>query len=646
MLPALIQVGDLVVRTWPLLLPTETFRAMIAYRLSMATTINSALDRNSDLATAIRQRNISAIDTMMFDGSPPTPRAAFRTETELWDYKGDCPGLSKEHLASWAELAVHVLAFHNRGGGILIFGIRDSDYTFCGATTRLDSKLVNDKLRRFLSDRIWVEFYRLHIQADQRYLGIAIVPPRGPAIERFRADCPVVNGERRFNAGDSAIRENDSSRLLPKAEADKFSREVSVPTLGRVYAVDEPFFRVLNPDYAHFVYREVPCREIEAALTDPRTAVASLIGVGGVGKTALATWAALRAFEQRQFGFIVSITAKDRELTSSGIQALDPALTSFEALLHSVLDVLGLPDVKSKTTEEKEQAVRSLIANSNGLLYVDNLETVDDARIIQFLDSLPVGVRALTTSRRTSVRVSVHPLTLGALKGNEVVEFIGSLASIAGFTFAGELSRAERERIGAACDGLPLAIRWVLSRCKSSSDAVRLAEKIAVSNRHGEELLEFCFRRVFDAMSGAEQALLQVLALFQRPVPTEALLVGAGLPHFRVLDTTEDLIADGVVQRLFDSNRNDYSYTLLPITRAFVLSQIARDPGLEDRIRRRLADWYEARDIADLSERVVIREVRQGKGASESALVDLAQGAERRGDLDSARALYEQGAPT
>jgi hypothetical protein len=47
--------------------------------------------------------------------------------------------------------------------------------------------------------------------------------------------------------------------------------------------------------------------------------------------------------------------------------------------------------------------VRSLIEKSNGLLFVDNLETVDDARIIQFLDSLPVGVRAITTSRRTSV---------------------------------------------------------------------------------------------------------------------------------------------------------------------------------------------------------------------------------------------------
>lgn len=137
----------------------------------------------------------------------------------------------------------------------------------------------------------------------------------------------------------------------------------------------------------------------------------------------MATWAALRSYERKQFGFIVLITAKGRELTSSGIQALQPSLTSFEALLNNVLDVLGFPDAKAKATEEKEAAVRSLISESNGLLFVDNLETVDDARIIQFLDSLPFGVRALTTSRRTSVRVSVHPVTLGSLSAAHQVHW-------------------------------------------------------------------------------------------------------------------------------------------------------------------------------------------------------------------------------
>lgn len=156
------------------------------------------MGRNEDIALAIRQRDIDAISRLMFQGSPPSPRSSFRTETELWDYKGECPEPGKQNAVQWAEIAVDVLAFHNQGGGILVFGIRDSDFSFSGAMIRLDSKMINDQLRGFLSDRIWVEFHRLFIQSDQRYLGLALVPPRGPVLERFQAAAPILNGSQRF----------------------------------------------------------------------------------------------------------------------------------------------------------------------------------------------------------------------------------------------------------------------------------------------------------------------------------------------------------------------------------------------------------------------------------------------------------------
>lgn len=595
-----------------------------------------------DVARAIRQRDSSALYELMFTGALPVLKGSFATETFLWDYKRDCPAPNKDHAAAWAEIAVDVLAFHNNSGGVLIFGIRDDNFTFTGATQRLDSKLFNDQLRKYLSDRIWVEYYRFAIQGDQRYLGMAVVSPRGPILERFRANSPTIAGKMRFAAGESAVRENDSSRILKKSEADLFARQMSVPTLGRIYAVDEPFFRVLNPDYPNFVFREQPCNEVEAGLSDPRASVTSIVGVGGTGKTALATWSALKAYDSKQFSFIASITAKDRELTSTGIKALEPGLLSFEALLNNIVDVLNFPECKSLDIASKESEVRKLIEKSDGLLFVDNLETVDDARIIQFLDSLPVGVRALTTSRRTSVRVSLHPVTVGGLTSPEVTQFVKVLSKLPGFAYLTDLAESECEAIGNSCDGLPLAIRWVLSRCRSAAEALSFADSITVSSRHGEELLEFCFRRLFDAMTGSERAVLQVLTLFQRPVSAEALLVGSGIAQLKLSDATEDLTADSVVNRIFDSESNDYAFTLLPVTRAFVRNQMAKEHGLEDRIRKRLADYFEARDIANPKERIVVRELRQGKGGSETALVDLAAGAERRGDDASAKSLYEQ----
>ncbi len=599
------------------------------------------MNRNDDIAQAIAQRDIERIAALMFSNNPPMVKTNFRTESELWDYKNNCPKLGQDRINAWAELAVDVLAFHNHKGGVIIFGVND-DYTFTGATTRLDSKLVNDQLRRFISDRIWVEFHREYIQSDQRYLGIALIPPRGASIERFTSDAPIIEGKQRFKAGESAIREEDSSRVIHQEEVDQIVRKLSVPIINQTYCIDEPFFRILAPEYAQFIERKEPCKNVEIALNDVRSSVTAIIGIGGVGKTALATWAVLRAYEQKQFSFIVSITAKDRELTHTGIRALQPTLTSFESLLDSILDVLGFPEIKSQTTEKKEQEVRGLLERSNGLLYVDNLETVDDPRIVEFLDNLPVGTKAITTSRRARVRVSVHPIDLGPLASDEADNYIQSLATQPAFKHAVALTSAERRRVGLACDGIPLAIKWAMSHAKTAPEVLAIAERITATNKHGEELLEFLFRRVFEELPGAEKVVLEVLSLFNRPISTEALLVGADIPHSKLLDATEDLIESALVQRVFDPNLNDYCYTLFPIARTFIYAEVCKQQHRESQLRKKLADWFEARDVRDSNDRIVVREIRQGKSSAETALIDLAVGAERRGDVYGAQDLYQQ----
>lgn len=547
-----------------------------------------AIDRNADIQRAIKQRDVGAVTTLMFEGSPPVVRSGFRTECELWDYKSDCPWPGKRHANAWASLAADVLAFHNLHGGVLILGISDADFTFVGCKKILDSKMVNDQLRRWLGDRIWVEFHREFIQEDQRYVGVAIVPPRGPTLVRFGGDAPTVNGRQRFGKGFSAIRDGDTTRILDPLAVDELSRQQSAPLLGRVYEIDEPFYRVLAPEYRVFVKRDGPCRDVLEALSDARSAVSSIVGMGGVGKTALGTWAVLRAYEQRQFDFIVSVTAKDRELTTSGIQALKPGVTSFEGLMAAIADVLQFPEIKGAAPEDQEAQVRDLLANSNGLLYVDNLETVDDPRLLHFLDDLPIGVRAIVTSRRSTVRVSVHPVDLGPLTDAEAASYIGSLADVPGLGYVGQLSESEGQAIGRACDGIPLAIRWTLNQSDTAADAVRQAEEITSKNHRGEELLEFCFRRVFDDMSGHERRVLQVLSLFQRPIAAEALQVGCAYPHHAVMDAMEDLIEDALLQRLFDPDLNDYCYTLLPIVRSFVYNEVTKERELEHKIRRRM----------------------------------------------------------
>lgn len=597
--------------------------------------------RDEDIAKAIRLRDVNSIVAMFFEKSVPALKQGFKTETDLWDYKSDVPFLGKHHVNAWAHLAKDVLAFHNNRGGVLIFGFSD-DFVFKGATERLDSKLVNDQLRRFLPDTLWIEFHREFILSDQRYLGIALIPPKGGPLLRFNADAPAISDSQLFKKGWSALRVQDSSTILNSTEAEAQNRKDVTLHVGQKYYVDEPGYRVPAPDYVSFIHRDIACGEVEAALQDLRTSVAHVIGIGGLGKTALATWAAIRAYERKQFSFIASCTAKDRELTTRGIAGLQPEFTSFESLLNAVCDILQFTEYKALPIDEKETHVRELLKDSGGLLYVDNLETVDDPRIIRFLDTLPVGVRALVTSRRLTVKRAVFPITLGPMNDKETCAFARSLQHLPACGYVSSMRDDQLANIGNACDHIPLAMRWVLSKSKTPGEALREAAAIVVGGKQGEELLEFSFRRVFEEMNSAERTLLEVLSLFTQAQPSEVLLVGSGLKLPELQDALSVLIDDAIIQKGFDPDRNDDCYSLLPITRAFVYSDVALRDGGEQTIRNRLRDYFEARDIINADDRVVIRAVRQNTENSDTALLDLAISAKRRGDLNSAQELLRQ----
>jgi hypothetical protein len=126
--------------------------------------------------------------------------------------------------------------------------------------------------------------------------------------------------------------------------------------------VNEPNFRVLRPDYREFTYRKAVCNLIEHSLTSERTFVTSLTGIGGVGKTALATWATFLSYENKYFDFIVSLTAKDRALTSTGIVPLAPTLSSLADLLREICDVTGFSELTQiSTMGEQVEAVKANI---------------------------------------------------------------------------------------------------------------------------------------------------------------------------------------------------------------------------------------------------------------------------------------------
>lgn len=591
----------------------------------------------------ITNRNAAGIIDVVFQKHPLNIREGFFREDELWDYKEDVPSIGKGSEVQWANIASDVLAFHNNRGGVLIFGIRDRDYRFVGATHRIDTKLFNDKIRRYVGDRFWVSFSREFIQYDQRYVGIAIIPPKVHSVLRAMGDAPIVSGRQSLRIGDLCIRDGDQTKVLSGTAALKFVAEHRVAESTSLWVVDKPNFRVLRPDYREFTYRKELCSQIEQSLTSDRTFVTSLTGIGGVGKTALASWATLEAYEKKHFDFIVSLTAKDRALTSTGIVPVAPTLSSLSDLLREICDVTGFAEIMQVPDQAEQMAAikKDVLSQFRGLLFVDNLETVDDPLLISFLESIPLPTRAIVTSRKTRVRVAAQPIAVGPFEEAEAVGFLTHAARIRRKDFIAEMSGAEKARIADSCDRIPLVIEWFVGRSKSSEKALFDAETLATESRHGEELLEFSFRRVYGELADKQQSILKVLSLIGAQLPVEAIAAGSGLPVHDVADELEELRDYSLVEGQYDLNYRDLVYTLLPVTNSFIYREVTKIPGYEPSVRKRLNDWYQAKEVVDPAQRALVQKVRRGERNPELALAEVAKNSLATGDLDTAEQFYK-----
>ena len=363
-----------------------------------------------------------------------------------------------------------------------------------------------------------------------------------------------------------------------------------------------------------------------------------------MGKTALACWAALRAYDSKSFDYIVSLTAKDRALTSSGIVPLTPTLSSLSDLLTEICDVTGFSELAlvSDLSEQISLVKSNILSQFSGLLFVDNLETVDDPQLIDFLEDLPLPTRAVVTSRKSRVRVAAMPIPVGPFNQGEAVQFLTHTARVRRKDGIAELSEAEKTRMADSCDRIPLVIEWFIGRARSAERALKDAETLAAEGKHGEELLEFSFRRVYGELPEKQRSILKVLSLMGTQLPIEAIAVAADLPVHIAADQIEELKDYSLVESQYDLNYRDIAYSLLPVTNTFVYKEVSKTTGHESTVRRRLNDWYQAKEIVDTAQRELVQKVRRGERNPELALAEVAKHSIATGDLDAAEQFYKQ----
>lgn len=297
---------------------------------------------------------------------------------------------------------------------------------------------------------------------------------------------------------------------------------------GNLTALRPPFQVLMPPP--HFVGRRAEITQLQAGLTQPGAPIYALVGMGGAGKTTLASQVAHQVKAHFADGVLWANAA-----TSDALDILASWARAYG------YDFSGLADVASRGV-----AVRGILADKAVLLVLDN---VLEASKVQPL--LPSGAcnPVLLTTRDLDVAsaLNAQPVLLGELSAANSRQL---LAHILGEERV-KTEEAAAAQIGALLHYLPLAVEIVAQRLKSRprQPLAQMAERLQhEEHRLGLEISDRAVRASFEvswqALDEDLQRIFALQAVFAgRPFSADAVAYLAGSGLFDIEDQLYTLVA-------------------------------------------------------------------------------------------------------
>ncbi|WP_371792770.1 regulator [Streptomyces sp. NBC_01471] len=340
----------------------------------------------------------------------------------------------------------------------------------------------------------------------------------------------------------------------------------------------------LPAELNRFVGRGSEAAELERLIGSSR--LVTVVGVGGVGKTRLAT----------------HVAGRMQERFCDGAWLADlSALRDPELIEHTLVEALGLTDHTSRPPRE---VLTRHLAGRELLFVVDGFEFLVDAcagLLLGLLRGAP-GLRVIAAGRRPLEIEGELTLPLAPMRDRDAVRLFTDRVSAGrrGFRF----TRPDAARVAEVCrrlDGIPLALELAAGRMRALSVdqlLARLDDRFRLLTGGGRGVLPR-HRTLRTAIGWShelctpEQRLLWArLSVFPGQFDLEAaeyICGSAELPSDGILDELDELLAQSVLLR--EDTPAGVRYRMLDTIRDYGAQWLAA-AGDTERLRRRHRDWF------------------------------------------------------
>jgi tetratricopeptide (TPR) repeat protein len=321
-------------------------------------------------------------------------------------------------------------------------------------------------------------------------------------------------------------------------------------------------------DYIEFIGREDKLQDIKRKLLHPKVHVLSIDGIGGVGKTALALELSYGLADENIFKAIIWVSAKKNKLTRNGVVDIDVGLINLEFIFDEILKIFGKYDFqKYASFDSKKMCISNILREYNCLIVVDNLETIEDKNLIDFIIDIdfPMESKVLITSRKRIGQIEwVEYLDIFSLE--ETKKYI--ITQLKARNYFVPISESAIRDIHAKTGGLPLAIRVVIPWIIDGK--IGIGQTFIKDIDEETDILQFCFSKVYnDLLSEKERRLFCVISIAPSEINDSALKYISSLSDEDYINTIIKLQNYSLITSIPSNEDDSYEYKLLPLTKEF-----------------------------------------------------------------------------
>lgn len=494
-----------------------------------------------------------------------------------------------------------------------------------------------------LSSRQWVDFseqFDVGLAQLRRYLRWADTPegvlqelryrlsdaeresPRVAEAQRPRVEQEIeqlqrqIDHQRQVVEDPSAAQDATTTRVASALERE---REPQRPKTNRARSrfVNPP--PMLAPTY--FQDREIETRLLAEFVRSDELRIMSLVGRGGVGKTAIVC----RLLKALESGGLPDDLGSWVVESIVYLSPVGKHPVTFANLFTDLCRVL--PEERSKQLLERHRdpsarpnelmlSVLEALGTSRTLVLLDNFEDVLDLQTSDFLDEAlqealftllraPVhAVKAIITSRASPGRLLlVEPARqrnvnldegLGSPYAEQILRAMDPDGSLGLRDAPDDLLERAKERTR----GFPRAVEALAAILAVDHDTT-LAQLVEDTNPLPENVVEALVGEAFNRLDVMAQQIVQVLAVFTTPVPAVAVDFVLQL-YYPAIDSAP--VLSQLVGNLF-VKREEGRYYLHQVDRDYALQRVepgnendgakgARAPFTQQALRRRAADYF------------------------------------------------------